>query len=84
MNRRPPFGTDVVQFAKSLPHYFLDVSEKSVVSSDSGVVEIQLHVQCGMLDNNEPKSMRKTRGRDITQVLTLTSDLEFVDFRRIP
>lgn len=49
-------------------------------------VEIELTVECGLLEdgNDSAKSKgSKTRYRDTTLILTTTSDLDFLDFRRI-
>jgi hypothetical protein len=84
LNRKPPFGTDVISMAKSLPRYSLSVTERSISSGELGSVEVKLSIQCGLLEEVERKGRRKALGRDITYVLTVTSDLDFVDFRRIP
>jgi hypothetical protein len=84
LNRKPPFGTDVISMAKSLPRYSLSVTERSISSGEFGSVEVKLSIQCGLLEEVDRKGKRKALGRDITYVLTLTSDLTFVDFRRIP
>ena len=71
---------------KQLPQYVLHIAEKDVTPSNgSSALEVELLVDCGL--KNAPDSRpKKPKGKliDMTAVLTLTSDLDFVDFRRIP
>ncbi|KZT02310.1 P-loop containing nucleoside triphosphate hydrolase protein [Laetiporus sulphureus 93-53] len=86
LNRRPPFGLEVLAAVQQFPQYTLKISEVAV-SSHGGKkpVEVEILVDCGLLNATEIKPKKvKTRVADMTAVLTLTSDLDFVDFRRIP
>ncbi|KJA27175.1 hypothetical protein HYPSUDRAFT_75106, partial [Hypholoma sublateritium FD-334 SS-4] len=89
LNRRPPFGMDVLASAADLPQYALKIKEVGV-QSDGGksAVQIDLLIECGLLSDQsvESKRTKKTRSRayQTTAVLTLTSDLDLVDLRRIP
>lgn len=89
LNRRPPFGTDILASVADLPQYALNIKEIGV-HSDGGrsAVQIDLLIKCGLLSNQsaESKRTKKTRSRayQTTVVLTLTSDLDLVDLRRIP
>ena len=79
---------EVLSFLKQLPQYYLEIEELSTVASDGrGPVEVELSITCGVLDEEaemaQPKK-NKTKFRDSTVVLLVNSDLDFVDFRRIP
>ncbi|KAI0723937.1 P-loop containing nucleoside triphosphate hydrolase protein [Cerioporus squamosus] len=85
LNRKAPFGHDVLAAANNLPQYTLTLSEIDV-STRKDCVEVELSVECGLvLDLKAAKSKKnkKTKRYDMTLVLTLTSDHSFVDFRRI-
>lgn len=72
---------------KQFPQYTLAVSEVSVSASDGeGPVEVELSVECGLIVESgpQPKKKKNARGMDMTVVLTYNSDLDFIDFRRIP
>ncbi|KAJ3852493.1 DEAD-domain-containing protein, partial [Lentinula lateritia] len=88
LNRRPPFGLEMLASAQEFPVYTLRVEEIRV-HSDGGrtPVDIELSVECGLLQEVGPSKLRKqkpSRFSHMTSVLTLTSDNQFVDFRRIP
>ncbi|KIJ44322.1 hypothetical protein M422DRAFT_779411 [Sphaerobolus stellatus SS14] len=91
LNRRPPFGDSVIAAVRELPRFRLKITELSVSSSKGkGPVIIELEIQCGLLAGPEQQSSsgtgkkRKSGSLGMTGVLTLTSDNDFVDFRRIP
>lgn len=89
LNRRPPFGLEVLTSARELPHYSLTISELSVTSNGGGKapVEVDLLIECRLAEDSSYASRsRRHKGHasDMTAVLTLTSDMEFLDFRRIP
>ncbi|KAF8823771.1 hypothetical protein HHX47_DHR9000111 [Lentinula edodes] len=74
--------------AQEFPVYTLRVEEIRV-HSDGGrtPVDIELSVECGLLQEIGPSKSKKqkpSRFSHMTSVLTLTSDNQFVDFRRIP
>lgn len=88
MNRRPPFGQEVLAYLKQLPQYTVEVTEVNVVPSDGqSPVEVELSIECGLLcdltDAPQPRK-GKLRFREATVVVTVTSDLDYVDFSRIP
>ncbi|KAJ3930521.1 MAG: DEAD-domain-containing protein [Lentinula lateritia] len=88
LNRRPPFGLEMLASAQEFPVYTLRVEEIRV-HSDGGrtPVDIELSVECGLLQEVGPSKSKKqkpSRFSHMTSVLTLTSDNQFVDFRRIP
>jgi ATP-dependent DNA helicase HFM1/MER3 len=67
------------------PEYSLSVKETEV-SSDSGLSPVQVHllVECGLSKNTSTSIKPKKQTRRMTVVLTLTSDMDLIDFRRIP
>jgi ATP-dependent DNA helicase HFM1/MER3 len=90
LNRRSPFGLEVLASARELPEYSLNVTEVDVTSSAGShkPVEVELSIDCSLVTDQSagaPKA-KKQKGRtsNMTIVLTLTSELDFIDFRRIP
>ncbi|TFK54660.1 hypothetical protein OE88DRAFT_1731974 [Heliocybe sulcata] len=88
LNRRPPFGHEVLACLADMPQYFLNVSEQGVESTGGkGPVSVTLSIECGLISDgithtSKPKKNKSRRG-DMTAILSLTSDLDFIDFRRI-
>ncbi|KAF8798145.1 P-loop containing nucleoside triphosphate hydrolase protein [Phlegmacium glaucopus] len=87
LNRRHPFGRDVLASLAEFPQYSLSVKETEVVS-DGGMnpVQVQLLVECGLANeiSTSIKKKQTRRATSMTAVLTLTSDMDLIDFRRIP
>ena len=86
LNRRPPFGHQILASVRQLPKYSVSIKKTDVTASDgTQPVEVELAIECVLLENNAPVQAQKTKTkyRDTTLVLTVTSDLDFVDFRRI-
>ncbi|KAF9495867.1 P-loop containing nucleoside triphosphate hydrolase protein [Pleurotus eryngii] len=87
LNRRPPFGLDLMNSLKSFPQYFIKLKEigTSMYGGESQV-EVRMLIECGLkAEWIKPKSGRhKTSGASMTSILTVTSDMEFIDYRRIP
>lgn len=87
LNRRPPFGHEVLATLRHFPQYTVDIQEVHVTASDTETpVEVELSITCGLVIDGGPSSTKKKniKGPDMTIVLTLSSDLEFIDFRRAP
>ena len=89
LNRRPPFGHQVLAVVNQFPRYYIEIDELEVTSSDgTSPVEVELSVTCGLGDGSGTESAKskksKSKFRDMTLVLTVTSDMDFVDFRKIP
>jgi ATP-dependent DNA helicase HFM1/MER3 len=81
----------VLASARELPEYSLKITEVDVASSSGGEdpVEVELLIECSLVvDQSTSGALKakkqKGRGTNMTTVLTLTSDLDFIDFRRIP
>ncbi|CCM03617.1 uncharacterized protein FIBRA_05759 [Fibroporia radiculosa] len=88
LNRRPPFGHEVLAAVQQLPEYTLNINEIEVTThGGKKAVEVELLIECGLITDGTPgPKMKKAKNKftDMTTVLTLTSDLDFIDFRRIP
>ncbi len=88
LNRRPPFGLEMLASAREFPSYMLKITEIEVrTSGATKPVEVDLSIECGLTDEtftSQPKS-KKQKGRvyNMTSIITLTSDMELIDFRRI-
>ncbi|KAL5532870.1 HFM1 [Sanghuangporus sanghuang] len=88
LSRRPPYGHEVLQQVQDMPHYGLSISvDRNGVTSYSGkkAVSIELNVECSLLQAlpGRKKFKQKTKFLGMTNVLTTTSDLDLIDFRRI-
>ncbi|KAI6127699.1 hypothetical protein EV401DRAFT_1854086 [Pisolithus croceorrhizus] len=87
LNRRPPFGSEVLAAAKEFPRYFINVKEAKTFPSDGkNPVEVELSIECGLLPDSmvsRKAKVPKRTGTEMTTLLTITSDLIFIDFRRI-
>ncbi|EMD38220.1 hypothetical protein CERSUDRAFT_48078, partial [Gelatoporia subvermispora B] len=87
LNRKPPFGHELLAYVKEFPQYELSITEEEVTPSDGDrPVQVELSIRCAALLSDPGHTKHKKnryRGSDTTTVLTLTSDHEFIDFRRI-
>ena len=85
LNRRAPFGHEVLAFLRELPRYSLRVDEEQVNTfSGKKPIEIDLKIECSV-EQIITESSKKHRSRSfgMTSILTITSDNDFIDFRRI-
>ncbi|TFK76347.1 P-loop containing nucleoside triphosphate hydrolase protein [Pluteus cervinus] len=84
LNRRSPFGLEILTSAHQIPDYSLKIDEIHVTPSTNGnPVTIELSVGCA-LQARETREQKKVRDAGMTTILTLNSDLDLLDFRRIP
>jgi ATP-dependent DNA helicase HFM1/MER3 len=93
LNRRAPFGDAVVAAARQLPQYSLKVTEVSITTfGGDKPVTIELNIECGLVGAPEAKYTQGKKHKQaslgmtslgMTAILTLTSDNNLVDFRRI-
>ena len=87
LNRRPPFGHEVLAFVNDLPLYQITVEEESIETfSGEKPIKVELTITCQLENKLRAKSkMNKSRVQSfgMTSILTTTSGLDFVDFRRI-
>ncbi|KAI0807705.1 P-loop containing nucleoside triphosphate hydrolase protein [Fomes fomentarius] len=85
LNRKSPFGYEVLAAVNQLPQFTLDVIEDGVSTGKNGV-EVELSIVCGLVREVKAcgsKKNKKHKRHDMAMVLTLTSDNNFIDFRRI-
>lgn len=85
MNRKPPFGHEILASVNQLPQYAVQITEIDITPQKDGV-EVELSIDCSLLKDvkaTKAKKNKKQKRWDMTMVLTLTSDNAFVDFRRI-
>ncbi|GJJ12341.1 hypothetical protein Clacol_006582 [Clathrus columnatus] len=88
LNRRPPFGDQVLSTVSELPQYCLSVLDSFVQSSGKNKpIVVELTIECKLSEDTN-KTRKNTKHRfaslGMTSILTLTNELAFVDFRRIP
>lgn len=86
LNRRSGAGHEILALVADLPRYHVSVKEVSTNTSGESV-DIELMIECSLILDAAPAvKSKKNRKRnfDMTTVLTLTSDMDYVDFRRIP
>ena len=87
LNRHPPFGLDVLASAAEFPQFSLSVKEKDIFSDRMNPVQVHLLIECGLVNKASALMKPKKQSRhamSITAILTLTSDMDMIDFRRIP
>ena len=85
LNRRLPFGLEVLQGAKEIPEFRLRVVD-DLVETFGGKEDLTctITIECSATAEFSTQKRRKQRtALGFTNVLTLTSDERFVDFRRI-
>ncbi|KAF9516347.1 hypothetical protein BS47DRAFT_677419 [Hydnum rufescens UP504] len=88
LNRKPPFGRDIISIVQDFPDYILGIDEEAV-TSDGGrnpvVATINISISLQPIASPSAGSKKKKRkGLGMTSILVLTSDSHFEDFRRIP
>ncbi|KAM0753841.1 P-loop containing nucleoside triphosphate hydrolase protein [Meredithblackwellia eburnea MCA 4105] len=81
LNRNPPFGRKIVAQATALPKFFVNLESKAESPSDSGAT-IDLEVEIGLVYRDPPPTIKKS-SRFFASVLLVTSDFEYIEFRRM-
>ncbi|PFH54231.1 hypothetical protein AMATHDRAFT_135953, partial [Amanita thiersii Skay4041] len=87
LNRRPPFGQEVLASVLDLPQYSLEVKELCISTNQhGGPVQVELSIHCSLMDSQRNLHLNRMKRREasMTVIYTITSDMEFIDFRRIP
>jgi len=74
---------------RDFPLYSLKIVQQEVnVFGGKRPVEIDLLVECALVEEGSTANVKpkkpKSRYADMTAVLSLTTDMDFIDFRRIP
>lgn len=88
LNRRTPYGHEVLSFVQEMPQYAVSVTvPKNGIITYSGKkpVSIDIDIECSLVQplSGRVKSKQKSKFPGMTSVLTTTSDLDLIDFRRI-
>ncbi|KAF8334682.1 uncharacterized protein EI90DRAFT_3121120 [Cantharellus anzutake] len=82
LNKKHPFGRELIQQAASLPDYIVGISEDNVVAEGGAKpVLVTLSVSISL---HHAMILDKVKALGYTSVLTTTSDCRLIDFRRIP
>lgn len=88
LNRRPPFGTQILTAISELPQYDLDITDSHIQPSRKNkAIMIELTIKCrlsGDTGETGKNSKRKSTMLGMTSILTVTNEFSFIDFRRIP
>ncbi|TRM59292.1 Sec63 Brl domain-containing protein [Schizophyllum amplum] len=87
LNRRPPFGHEIIAAVQEFPHYSISIKELQVhPGGGDSPATVELLVECGVIEHSQSSNGKKgkIKSSTFTSVLTVTSDDDFIDFRRIP
>ena len=91
LNKKQASGHKILSIVRELPQYSVTIHELAIAHTtvDSGnAVDVEVDIQCSVsLDgasSSKSKGQKSRHYQDMTYILTVTSDLEFIDFRRIP
>ena len=90
LNKKQASGHKILSIVRELPQYSITIHELAVAHTTVGTgsaVDVEIDIQCSVsLDGTSSKSKgHKSRHyQDMTYILTVTSEMAFVDFRRIP
>ena len=82
LNRRSPFGRDILAFVHSLPQYTISIEQDSAVVDEDGFPIVKVAVVVGLEALRAGKE-EKLQLNGWTTIVITTSDSDFVDFRRI-
>jgi hypothetical protein len=86
LNRKSPFGSAIKASVDALPRFELQIQEIDVSSPEDCTrpIEVTLEITCSAhCGPSSHKSKRKTPNVGMASLLTVTSDFEYVDYRRI-
>lgn len=85
LNRRPPFGLEVLAAAKELPDFDIKIVDSSIEThGGKEEVDCTLTVECSAtVEQSKHKRRKQKQALGLTSVLTVTSDEQFIDFRNI-
>ncbi|KAI0282118.1 Sec63 Brl domain-containing protein, partial [Russula aff. rugulosa BPL654] len=91
LNKKQASGHKILHAVRELPQYSVSIRELGIAHSTTisdNAVDVEVDIQCSVtLDgasSSKSKAQRSRHYNDMTYILTLTSDLDFIDFRRIP
>ncbi|EAU88744.2 ATP-dependent DNA helicase MER3 [Coprinopsis cinerea okayama7 len=86
LNRKPGFGHEILGLVNALPRYEVKLKEIALQADGKSDVEVELAVECQLLNGDTfatGSKKSKNRGFNMTAILTISSDMELLDFRRI-
>ncbi|KAG8980181.1 Sec63, partial [Tulasnella sp. 427] len=85
LNRKPPLGNDILEEVSALPKYRLKINEEVLThSGGTEPVVASLAIEVGLDGPLTTPREKKAPILGFASVLTVTSDMEFIDYRRIP
>ncbi|KAG8891132.1 Sec63, partial [Tulasnella sp. 408] len=84
LNRKPPFGRDILEEVSALPQYQVVIREESLTHSKGAEpVVASLAIEVGLDAPLTTPKGKKVQNAGFACILTVTSDMEFIDFRRV-
>lgn len=85
LNRRPPFGSEVLAAANEMPDFQVKVVDETVKTfGGKKDIECTLTIECSCTVQHSKQKRRKQKtSLGPASVITLTSDDAYIDFRRI-
>ncbi|KAG8935054.1 Sec63 [Tulasnella sp. 417] len=84
LNRKPPFGRDILEEVSALPKYRVVIKEESLTHSEgTEPVIASLAIEVGLDAPLTTPKGKKAQNAGFACILTVTSDMEFIDFRRV-
>ncbi|GAA6001199.1 hypothetical protein JCM10207_007458 [Rhodosporidiobolus poonsookiae] len=81
LSRKPPYGRKLISLAKSLPQFEVEIESSSETVLPEGV-QVDATVTLSVKQTKPPAATKKGPIKLWATVLSVTSDGEFVDFRR--
>lgn len=91
LNKKQASGHKILHAVRELPQYSVSIRELGIAHSTAisdNAVDVEVDIQCSVTlegaSLSKSKAQRSRHYNDMTYILTLTSDLDFIDFRRIP
>ncbi|GAA5900381.1 DNA helicase [Sporobolomyces salmoneus] len=83
LHRKPPYGSSLIDAAKSFPKFQISLSIENEEVRDVGV-EVELRVEVNLQQTKPPAITKKGVMNLYASLLILTSDNHFIEYRRCP
>jgi hypothetical protein len=92
LNKKQASGHKILSAVREFPQYSATIHELAIAHStetSDNVVDVEVDIQCsvsleGASSSSKSQAQKSRHYHDMTYILTLTSDMDFIDFRRIP
>jgi ATP-dependent DNA helicase HFM1/MER3 len=91
LNKKQASGHKILSSVREFPLYSVSIHELAVAHSTvttDNAVDVEVEIQCSVslegASSSKSKVQKSRHYHDMTYILTLTSDMDFIDFRRIP